>query len=194
MLSETVATIWKLDNPTAILEEVTKLEVYVSKYKQGEFLSKYSIKCPVCGGMTAKVKNDYGLARYRQIIGSDMPPSMIQSGYICLSCKSSMFLSTQDILGKDILSVTVTNVNRPLYRLTFGDSGYETLINIYRVLLHTILSMENHPLYQVMIQYHMSFLNSRFDKMKDLVKEHDQCNEQEGSRLYAGCRIYTRGW
>ncbi|NOQ37370.1 hypothetical protein GQ472_00650 [archaeon] len=194
MLSETVAKIWKLDNPMAMLEEVSKLEKYVTRYKQGTFRIKDSIRCPVCGGLTSKIRDYNGLARYRQIIGTDLPPSRLHSGWLCLSCKSSLFLSTQDIMGKDTLSVTVTYDSRPLYRFTFGDSGYRTLINIYRVLLHTIRSMETHQLYQVMVQYHMSFLNPKFDEMSDLVKADDMCNEQEDSRLYPECRIYTKSW
>lgn len=201
MFAKTFLSIWRLDNPMAMLDEIGRLEGSVRKHLAlGDCLAKDSLRCPACGGMTSKVKSSIGHNIYRNVIGADLEGSKVHTGWMCMTCKSSIFLSTQELVGKDVLSMTLMNSGRPVFRLTFGASAYETMIDMYRVVIHMLDAMREHPMYQVIAQYHMSYIQERILTLRELISGfspdclgHDD-KLAEVSKVYQGCRIYLDGW
>lgn len=193
MLSQTISSIWKLDRPESMLDEMERLRKYFDRYRLGDFRIMDSLICPVCGGKTSKVKTQYSHAHYRLIIDADIPGSDVLSGWMCMSCKSSLFLSSYHLLGQEFLSFTVLRDRKPVFRFTFSDSHLESLISLYRAVLHILEAYRSHPFYQVIAYYHMSFIKGRTQDMADAILEADAGLPDKSVDFNIGYRAYPAG-
>ena len=131
MLSQAIATIWKFDNPIAMLDQIDKFERYIVKHSEaGDGLGD-NISCPVCGCKTVRVKSYVSHNRFCSIISKDLPGSVVHGGYVCILCRSAVFISSRKTLHETHVSFTVLRETKPVLRFTFGSSRLECLTDLY---------------------------------------------------------------